>query len=278
MLVLPLGQLVPHFVLHPPEEPHHRLAPAAQGVEEKHQHVRVRARQRVFVVRLLVRDIAGAGAGQEVAAAPGGNGALDAALHKAEDVRLGAGLGVAEADESAAPLDVLHVGREGVLELDVADEPRARLTESPTSDVGPVVVRVAEVVLRLHLDQRAPHTPCMMSTSCRSTVWWRWLWPARPMLLAASPMGSCTRPPRAVHVGSPEARASSRGRPSRRCTMMRIAHVGTRNSRRIGTALSTSPACGWLAETKRTASRRGTPTRFSSFQNPSHAAWCTIKE
>eukprot|EP00964_Phaeocystis_antarctica_P055085 scaffold32391_cov76-Phaeocystis_antarctica.AAC.1 len=60
--------------------------------------------------------------------------------------------------------------------------------------------------------------------------------------------------------------------------MMRIAHVGTRNSRRIGTALSTSPACGWLAETNRTASRRGTPATCSSFQNPSHAAWCTIKE
>ena len=45
----------------------------------------------------------------------------------------------------------------GVLELDVADEPRARLAEPPARDVGPVVVRVAEVVLRLHLDQRAPH-------------------------------------------------------------------------------------------------------------------------
>ena len=51
-----------------------------------------------------------------------------------------------------------HVGREGVLELDVADiKPRARLAEPPARDVGPVVVRVSEVILRLHLDQRAPH-------------------------------------------------------------------------------------------------------------------------
>ena len=40
---------------------------------------------------------------------------------------------------------------------DTKEAPRARLTESPTSDVGPVVVRVAKVDLRLHLDQRAPH-------------------------------------------------------------------------------------------------------------------------
>ena len=35
------------------------------GLEEQHQQVRVRARQRVGVVRLLVRDVAGAGAGRE---------------------------------------------------------------------------------------------------------------------------------------------------------------------------------------------------------------------
>ena len=34
---------------------------------------------------------------------------------------------------------------------------RERLAEPPARDVGPVVVRVAEVILRLHLDQRAPH-------------------------------------------------------------------------------------------------------------------------
>ena len=44
-----------------------------------------------------------------------------------------------------------------MLELDVADKPRARLAEPPARDVGPVVVRVSEVILRLHLDQRAPH-------------------------------------------------------------------------------------------------------------------------
>jgi len=32
-------------VLHPSEEPHHRLAPAAVGLEEQHQQVRVRARR-----------------------------------------------------------------------------------------------------------------------------------------------------------------------------------------------------------------------------------------
>eukprot|EP00964_Phaeocystis_antarctica_P087144 scaffold55253_cov61-Phaeocystis_antarctica.AAC.3 len=53
-----------------------RSSRPSEGLEEQHQHVHVRARQHVFVVRLLVRDIAGAGAGQEVAAAPGGNGAL----------------------------------------------------------------------------------------------------------------------------------------------------------------------------------------------------------
>ena len=43
---------------------------------------------------------------------------------------------------------------------------RARLAEPPARDVGPVVVRVAEVILRLHLDQRAPHALHVMSTSC----------------------------------------------------------------------------------------------------------------
>ena len=46
------------------------------GLEEQHQQVRVRARQRVGVVRLLVRDAAGAGAGRKVATTPGGNSAL----------------------------------------------------------------------------------------------------------------------------------------------------------------------------------------------------------
>jgi hypothetical protein len=41
-----------------------------------------------------------------------------------------------EADEGTTPPDVLHVGREGVLELDVADKPRARLAEPPARDVG----------------------------------------------------------------------------------------------------------------------------------------------
>ena len=39
------------------------------------------------VVRLLVRDVAGAGAGRKVATTPGGNSALDAALREAKDVR-----------------------------------------------------------------------------------------------------------------------------------------------------------------------------------------------
>jgi len=45
----------------------------------------------VGVVRLLVRDVAGAGAGRKVATTPGGNSALDAALREAKDVRPRAG-------------------------------------------------------------------------------------------------------------------------------------------------------------------------------------------
>ena len=40
--------------------------PTAEGLEEQHQQVRVRARQRVGVVCLLVRDVAGAGFGAKV--------------------------------------------------------------------------------------------------------------------------------------------------------------------------------------------------------------------
>ena len=87
-------------------------------------------------VTVIAAVVAGAGAGQKVATTPGGNGALDPALREAEDVRPRVGRGVAEADEGAASPDVLHVGREGVLELDVADEPRARLAEPPAIDVG----------------------------------------------------------------------------------------------------------------------------------------------
>ena len=52
------------------------------------------------VVRLLVRDLAGAGAWRKVAATPGGNSALDAALREAKDVCPRAGRGFAEPDES----------------------------------------------------------------------------------------------------------------------------------------------------------------------------------
>ena len=92
------------------------------------------------------------------------------------------------------------------------------------------------------------------------------------MLLAASPNGSCTLPPRAEQVGAPRASASSSGSPRRRWTAMRSAHVGIRKSRREGTALRKAPAWYWLTAMKRTASRLATPGSCNAFQKPSHAA------
>ena len=60
------------------------------------------------VVRLLVRHVAAAVARPEVTVPD------SAALLEAEDVRTRAGLGVAEADESASLADVLRVGGERV--------------------------------------------------------------------------------------------------------------------------------------------------------------------
>ena len=45
------------------------------------------------------------------------------------------------------------------------------------------------------------------------------------------------------------------GRPNRRCTCSRMAHVGTRNCWCIGTPLRKAPACSCETAMKRTASR-----------------------
>ena len=55
-------------------------------------------------------------------------------------------------DEAAPPLDVLRVGGEGVLELDVSDQPLAPRAEPASREVGAVVVGVPQMILRLHLD------------------------------------------------------------------------------------------------------------------------------
>ena len=92
------------LVLHLVEQPFDRIAPSAEGFKQVHLHVGVRAREGVRVVRLLVRHIAAAVARPEVAVPD------SAALLEAEDVRARAGLGVAEADESASLADVLRAG------------------------------------------------------------------------------------------------------------------------------------------------------------------------
>ena len=58
MLVLPLGQLVPHFVLHPPEEPHHRLAPHSRP--RSRRETSTRPRQTIYRVAGCRADISSA--------------------------------------------------------------------------------------------------------------------------------------------------------------------------------------------------------------------------
>ena len=98
------------------------------------------------VVRLLRRHVAAAIAGPKVAVAllP----TLLQAVHGSARARLCA----PKTDEAAPPLDVLRVGGEGVLELDVSDQPLAPRAEPASREVGAVVVGVPQMILRLHLD------------------------------------------------------------------------------------------------------------------------------
>eukprot|EP00966_Prymnesium_polylepis_P214476 4966852-Prymnesium_polylepis.1 len=56
-----------------------------------------------------------------------------------------------------------------------------------------------------------------------------------------------------------EACGDRQAEPPLHATCIRRAHVGLRKGCRMGTALRNAPAYGWLAATKRTASRTEVP-------------------
>jgi len=108
----------------------------------------------------------------------------------------------------------------------------------------------------------------------RSVSQWRWPWPLEESACAASPSTSCCTPPSVRRAAA--AAAAISGRPSRRCTAMRMKHVGIRNAACLGTAFRKAPAKGCETAMKRAPSRR--ETRCSSACSFSHAALCTIRE
>ena len=104
--------------------------------------------------------IAAAIAGPKVAVA------LLPTLLQAVHGRARARLRASKTDEAAPPLDVLRVGGEGVLELDVSDQPLAPRAEPASCEVGAVVVGVPHT-WRLH------PLSCNISTryAIRDTFW-----------------------------------------------------------------------------------------------------------
>eukprot|EP00966_Prymnesium_polylepis_P250917 5802058-Prymnesium_polylepis.1 len=80
--------------------------------------------------------------------------------------------------------------------------------------------------------------------------------------------------PLAMTARRPVEARGDRQAESRRCTCIRRAHVGMRKGCCMGNALRNAPEYGWLAATKRTASRTEVPAH--RFQCTRHASWWMI--